>query len=867
MSVEKILKNVKLPTLSTTLNKILELEKNNPVSIFNDIIKIIESDPLLSIHILKTANSPLFGFTQNVRSISHAVSLLGISQIRNIAFSFSIVDFVKNINYEDGYGKTFKAILKRSLMMGSIACIIGKNKREANSDELYLSGLISNFGQMILFLYSPREYSAIFHRKGDLLDHEKKLFKTDFIELGIHFCKKEGMPAFLQKAIRNQAKLIDKTENEKIIYLTSCITEFLLDESAISKKSLIKLNKELKEYLNLTLEDIIATLKDLPEMMESTIADFPEVQTELSQVVNASSEIIINLMKKELDLVIKSKKQATITRDITMEKQFLSHMLSLSREFSVFLEPQELAVVLTEYFSANLPEYKVKLLVKKKGQEKAIYKVYCCDPKQKGNTIEADLPEVLRNSINRDEPQFLAKSDLKVLNLEKERTHIAFPISYHKNNLGFLLLGVMDREMSQIDYLISYIRILSNIISNSFQNYFSYVDNKTEIKKKKQITHELIKHDEKLVSFESSETLLSRSRVLEEILPVIFHKLKNKLTPILGYSQLLSNLATEDKFIDKLQKIERNALELTNHLESLRTYFQTETIQKKVENINDIILKMAPYFSNIEEANGIELNLELDQNLPDLLVNRGQIVNLIMNLVENAVESFEQITDDLKIIDIRTEIKDHYVRLIIKDNGIGIEEGMLNKVWVSFYTTSKTRAGIGLTICEKVIKNHNANYDIQSQKDSHTEFIIDFPVETGSEATEIPEPVQTDKAVKDVLIIDDEEPLVLLMEEILQTLDNIRIFTVTNGQEALDRIDSNNFDLIVSDIHMPGINGIDIYNHMAKKGLADRVVMVTANPYVSEVSDFLKYNKIKYLKKPFGLMEFRRLVTEHLEIE
>jgi len=150
MSVDEILKSVKLPTLSKTLNEIINLEKQNPVSIFNDMIKIIEKDPLLSVHIMKIANSPLLGFSKNVRSITHAVSLLGITQIRNMAFSFSIFDFIKKVNYSKEYGKIFKSILKRSSMMSSIGGIIAKNKGNANSDELYIAGLISNLGQIIL---------------------------------------------------------------------------------------------------------------------------------------------------------------------------------------------------------------------------------------------------------------------------------------------------------------------------------------------------------------------------------------------------------------------------------------------------------------------------------------------------------------------------------------------------------------------------------------------------------------------------------------------------------------------------------------------------------------------------------------------
>ncbi|MCI0471744.1 MAG: HDOD domain-containing protein, partial [Candidatus Aminicenantes bacterium] len=114
MSSKKIIDAVKLPTLSRTLLNIIEVEKLNPISFLDDIKKIVEKDPLLSAHLLQVANSPFYGFTQKVRTISHAIGLLGVRKIKTMAFSFSIFDFLKNIDYKTGYGGTFNLILKKS---------------------------------------------------------------------------------------------------------------------------------------------------------------------------------------------------------------------------------------------------------------------------------------------------------------------------------------------------------------------------------------------------------------------------------------------------------------------------------------------------------------------------------------------------------------------------------------------------------------------------------------------------------------------------------------------------------------------------------------------------------------------------------
>ena len=865
MEVDIILNEVKLPTLSKTLNEIIELEKSNPISIFNDMIKVIEKDPLLSVHIMKIANSPLLGFSKNVRSISHAVSLLGITQIRNIAFSFSIFDFIKKINFENEYAKVFKIILKHSSMMSSLAGIFAKNIKGANFDELYIAGMISNIGQIVFFLYSPEKYSRIFSESNGVLKAEEKEFGTNFIEMGVAFCKKESLPFFLESAIRNQFELEEKTEINKIIFITRGLTEFLLTKDEKLKKDLFNsLEKNVKKTLNLSMDDINNTIKDLPLMMDSFMTDFPEVQSELNKVINTSSEIIIDLMEKKLGLVLQSKEQAKRESKISKEKKFITNMLNLSKEFSVLLLPDKLIKIFLNYFKAHLEEYEIKVLYC--GQKNENYVYYCDNENLKGKYVKIGSSKLLSESMKKNEPLIASKNDIKVLNLESDLNHIVFPISYHKNNFGFLVLGIDNSLMKNVDYVRSYLNIISNIIANSFQNYFSFVNIKLETQKKEKIANELIKNDERLIKYEANETILSKSNVLEEILPVIFHKLKNKLTPILGYSQLLASISEDTKIVDKLKRIERNASELTNILDSMSSDINAIELVKKLENINDLMLKMKPYFLKIENELNITIDLELDPSIEEILLSRGQIINLIMNLVQNSVDALKNKVVDLKKIEIKTQMDGNSLLLKIKDNGIGIDDESLMKIWAPFYSTNEINAGIGLTACERVLSNHNAKFEFRSKIGEYTEFKAEFPLSAeNNEAIEKKRSQRHKFSNLNILIVDDEESLVTLMKEILQLDTDLIIATVTNGNDAINLINEKDFILIISDIQMPGINGMDIFEHLKGKGIEDRLLMVTGNPYISNIASFLKENKIQYLKKPFELMEFRRLVNEKIE--
>jgi DNA-binding response OmpR family regulator len=92
------------------------------------------------------------------------------------------------------------------------------------------------------------------------------------------------------------------------------------------------------------------------------------------------------------------------------------------------------------------------------------------------------------------------------------------------------------------------------------------------------------------------------------------------------------------------------------------------------------------------------------------------------------------------------------------------------------------------------------------------------------------------------------------------------ITTFTKGMEAVQLMD-NHFRLIIADIRNPGINGMDIYDSLKSKKIDSKMIMLTTDPLSSNEAEFLKVNKIDYLKKPFQLMEFKKIVLEKLSQE
>jgi signal transduction histidine kinase len=216
--------------------------------------------------------------------------------------------------------------------------------------------------------------------------------------------------------------------------------------------------------------------------------------------------------------------------------------------------------------------------------------------------------------------------------------------------------------------------------------------------------------------------------IFREILPVIFHKLKNKLTPILGYAQILKSSTADDFTIERLRKIENNANELSDLLNILKDYFKVEPTPKKPGNINHILQKLNPHWQNISTREKINIDLNLDPALPDIPLHAGQMRMLLLNIIANAVKALRMKTAEKKDICLSTRLEDGYLKLIVRDNGIGMSEEELNNIWIPFYSKYSDYAGLGLVLCEKIIANHAATCLVRSRSGEFSEFEITFPL-------------------------------------------------------------------------------------------------------------------------------------------
>jgi PAS domain S-box-containing protein len=328
----------------------------------------------------------------------------------------------------------------------------------------------------------------------------------------------------------------------------------------------------------------------------------------------------------------------------------------------------------------------------------------------------------------------------------------------------------------------------------------------------------------------------------------IAHDFNNILTAITGNAKLaLADLPADHPAHQNLAEIGKASVRATQLVRQILTFGRQETPKLQV-------VKLAPL---VEEAlkllraglrAGIEFRTQLDQELPDVLADATQVCQIVMNLGANAAHAMgkqptgvleirlEQAMADAALFHSNPELhQGQYVRLSIRDSGHGMDKVTMARIFEPFYTTKPQGegTGLGLSVVHGIVKTHNGAITVSSELGKGTVFQLYLPVTQGA-AVEAQAP-QAQGELRGhgerVLYVDDEEPLVFLMRHMLERL-GYKVTGCADPDKALEmfRSRSDEFDVVVSDLSMPGMSGLDLAREILQ--IRPGMPMLIASGYI-----------------------------------
>jgi CheY-like chemotaxis protein len=261
--------------------------------------------------------------------------------------------------------------------------------------------------------------------------------------------------------------------------------------------------------------------------------------------------------------------------------------------------------------------------------------------------------------------------------------------------------------------------------------------------------------------------------------------------------------------------------------------------------------------------------MDLAPQLPSVSADADQIQQVFINLLNNALHAMLDESGPHKL-KISTRQKNELIQIVIEDNGPGVPPEFISKIFEPFFTTKEvgTGTGLGLSIAHSIMAEHKGRIFYQPATLGGAGFVLEFPIAISPEVSAIPQdpapltiPEPTRTAAQ-ILVLDDERGLAELLGELLKILGYTPTLCYT-PVHALELIPKHNFDLIISDFRMPGLNGQQFYEIV--KGtypiLASRVIFVTGDVVNEETQDFLRSIGNPHLGKPFNLNSVKEAVA------
>jgi two-component system NtrC family sensor kinase len=357
-----------------------------------------------------------------------------------------------------------------------------------------------------------------------------------------------------------------------------------------------------------------------------------------------------------------------------------------------------------------------------------------------------------------------------------------------------------------------------------------------------------------------------KAALLESLVGGIAHEINNHLTPIIGYSDLLLSDAEEGtepaQLVSYCQIIRSSALESGKIIRQLLQVSKPVARELAGCDLNDLVeesLKLVQF--RLKEL-GIEPALRRASSPAPVMVDAGQVKQTIVNLLINALDAMECATSRKLTIEVSEEA--HRAILSISDTGHGIAPENLNRIFDPFFTTKGPARGngLGLSVCFNLIKQHGGEIHVLSEPGQGATFrvvlpIHEMPLKPARPVVDPKSQMSITGARARVLVVDDEEFVTGMVQEILRTKLGLSVEWAFNGHQAIERLQQAPFDLVVSDIRMPGMNGVQFYEwvttHIPR--LRNRFLFITGDAGGVELTTQVEALGAPILRKPFTVQD------------
>ncbi len=370
------------------------------------------------------------------------------------------------------------------------------------------------------------------------------------------------------------------------------------------------------------------------------------------------------------------------------------------------------------------------------------------------------------------------------------------------------------------------------------------------------------------------------SKARSEFLSTVSHELRTPLNAINGITHLLLEENPKKNQLDYLSSLKFSGDYLTKFINEILEINKIDSHKSEIEytsfNLKKLLEDIKHSLKELAVVNNNDFKLEVDAAIPDYLIgDPTKLSQIIMNLINNALKFTKN--GNVTVITNLERLEDKKATLYfeITDTGIGIPEDKLSSVFDSFSQGSIEvnrkygGTGLGLTIVKKLIKILGGHIKLKSVvgEGSTFSFNLEFQISPQQESQIEKKPmIKYDAAKlvnKKILLVEDNKINQMITQKML---DNKGIICeiIDNGEEAIDLLKTNTFDLVLMDVHLPGINGTIATETIRTFDKVTPIIALTAISLHENREMLLSFGMNEVITKPFVPEEFYSVIAEYI---
>ena len=412
------------------------------------------------------------------------------------------------------------------------------------------------------------------------------------------------------------------------------------------------------------------------------------------------------------------------------------------------------------------------------------------------------------------------------------------------------IIAMREKSFMQVGGLMGFVLLLLVI------SYIIIHRDAKSIKRYKRKTTDLIGQLEQ--SVQRNEALIaSRKKAVH----TITHELRTPLTAITGYTELLRKECSKGNNVHFLQSIQQSSNRMRDMLNTLLDFFRLDNGKEQPKllpcRISAITHTLETEFMPIAMNKGLSLTVK-NGNDAVVLTDKERIIQIGNNLLSNAIKFTEE-----GGVSLATDYNNGILTLVVEDTGTGMTKEEQQQVFGAFERLSNAAAkdgfGLGLAIVHNIVTMLHGTIRLESEKGKGSRFTVEIPT---PKAEEVPEKeiqayIHRQDRNLNVIAIDNDEVLLLMLKE-MYAQEGIHCDTSTGVAELMEMIRRKEYNLLLTDLNMPGINGFELLELLRSSNVGNSqtipVVVATASGSC-DAEELLERGFAGCLFKPFSILE------------